>query len=60
MTKIIKIYRSVSRRGSVISAELIAEVPASESVDLQDLAEQYDGDYAIVDSEPEFCEEVLV
>lgn len=59
MTKIIKIYRSVSRQGSVISAELVAEVPASEFIDLQDLAEQYEGDYAIVDSEPDFCEEVL-
>ena len=55
----VKIYRTVARRGSVISTELIAEVSASEATDLQDVAEQYGGDYAVADFEQNDWQEAI-
>ena len=50
MNNTIKIYRSIGRTGSVISAELIVEIPDNDTGDLQELAEYYGGDYAIIES----------
>jgi len=44
----IKIYRSTLRHGSVIEATLIREVEG-EQIDLQEVAELFGGDFAIID-----------
>jgi hypothetical protein len=45
----IKVYKTVSRIGSVFSADLVTEINVEESLDLQEIAEQFGGDLAIVD-----------
>lgn len=45
----IKVYKTVSRIGSAFSAELVTEINVEESLDLQEIAEQFGGDLAIVD-----------
>lgn len=55
----IGIYRTTVRHGSVIETKQIAEVDCFEYPgDLQEIAEQYDGDFAIVETED--CIEELV
>jgi len=45
----IKVYKTVSRIGSAFSAELVTEIDIEDSLDLQEVADQFDGDFAIVD-----------
>lgn len=45
----IKVYKTVSRIGSAFSAELVTEINIEDSLDLQEIAEQFGGDFAIID-----------
>jgi len=51
---LIKIYRTICRHGTIITTELITEVDAFDDIDLQELAEQHDGDFALIE-EGDLC-----